>query len=86
MKLIFDISAVQSPLTGIGRYALNLAHGTELNPAVEEVKLFSSQGWVDNIDSLYDELKKSNTSKNNIKLALRRKVPFNKLARRAYRY
>ena len=87
MKVIFDVSAVQPPLTGIGRYALKLAQNIETDPRVEEVKFFSTHGWVESIDNINDELAKSTISKNNsIKSAIRTKIPFKGLARRAYRY
>ena len=51
MKVILEVNALKPPLTGIGRYTLRLAQGLKTNPDVEEVKFFTSSGWLESIDT-----------------------------------
>src|SRR4029078_3838971 len=46
MRVIFNVDAITAPLTGIGRYALELARGLATHAAIEELKLYSAYRWV----------------------------------------
>lgn len=47
MRVILNVDAITAPLTGIGRYALELALGLARHAAVEELRLYSAFRWVD---------------------------------------
>lgn len=47
MKLIFDLDSLRVPLTGIGRYTLELAKGMREKPEVTEIKYQFLFGFVD---------------------------------------
>lgn len=47
MRVILNVDAITAPLTGIGRYALELAQGLAQHDAVEELRLYSAFQWVD---------------------------------------
>lgn len=47
MRVILNVDAITAPLTGIGRYALELAHGLARHAAVDELRLYSAFRWVD---------------------------------------
>lgn len=47
MRVILNVDAITAPLTGIGRYALELAHGLARHDAIEELRLYSAFHWVD---------------------------------------
>ena len=51
MKIVFDVSPVASPLTGIGRYALELAWALEDQPEVERLYYFDRVRWVKRPDA-----------------------------------
>lgn len=46
MKVIFGVDAIFPPLTGIGRYALELAKRMPRQPDIDEVKYLGMLGWV----------------------------------------
>lgn len=46
MKVVLGVDAIFPPLTGIGRYALQLANGLPNRPEIGEVKYFSMGRWV----------------------------------------
>lgn len=48
MRVILNVDAITAPLTGIGRYALELAHGLARHATIEELRLYSAFRWVDN--------------------------------------
>ena len=56
MKIIYNVDAITEPLTGIGRYALNLGQQlsqmaqTEQND-VDDIRLFSSNRWVNDLST-----------------------------------
>jgi glycosyltransferase involved in cell wall biosynthesis len=68
MRVIFNVDAITAPLTGIGRYALELAHGLKTHAAIEELRLYSAYRWVDDPTHA---LRANRTI-----AALRRSVPF----------
>lgn len=68
MRVIFNVDAITAPLTGIGRYALELAHGLAVHAAIEELRLYSAYRWVDDPAHAL--------SANRTIAALRRNVPF----------
>lgn len=47
MRVILNVDAITAPLTGIGRYALELAQGLATHAAVDELRLYSAFRWVD---------------------------------------
>ncbi len=51
MKIILNVDAISAPLTGIGRYALELARGLARHEAIEVLRLYSAYRWVDTPDS-----------------------------------
>ena len=46
IDLILGADSINAPLTGIGRYALELARGLPEHPAIDQVRYFVLQGWV----------------------------------------
>ncbi len=47
MRVILNVDAITAPLTGIGRYALELARGLRRHRDVEALRLYSAYRWVD---------------------------------------
>lgn len=46
MRVVLNVDAITAPLTGIGRYALELANGLARHEAIEELRLYSAFQWV----------------------------------------
>jgi glycosyltransferase involved in cell wall biosynthesis len=76
MRVILNVDAITAPLTGIGRYALELARGLERHAAIEELRLYSAYRWV---DDPANALRANRTI-----AALRRSVPFKTQALELY--
>jgi len=76
MRVIFNVDAITAPLTGIGRYALELARGLATHAAIEELKLYSAYRWVDDPAQAL--------AANRTIAALRRNVPFKAQALELY--
>ena len=76
MRVIFNVDAITAPLTGIGRYALELARGLAGHAAIEELRLYSAYRWVDDPAQALDA--------NRTIAALRRNVPFKTQALELY--
>ena len=76
MNVIFNVDAITAPLTGIGRYALELARGLAHHREVEALKLYSAYRWVDDPEHALDA--------NATIAAVRRNVPFKTLALETY--
>ena len=76
LRVIFNVDAITAPLTGIGRYALELARGLPAHPLIEDVKLYSAYQWVDDPAHALDA--------NRTIAALRRNVPFKTQALELY--
>jgi alpha-1,3-rhamnosyl/mannosyltransferase len=76
MRVIFNVDAITAPLTGIGRYALELAQGLARNVAIDELRLYSAYRWVDDPGS--------DLSANRALAAVRRSVPFKTSALELY--
>jgi len=55
MKIILNADAIMPPLTGIGRYAFELARGLKNHAAIEDLKLYSIHQWVDDADAALAE-------------------------------
>lgn len=55
MKLILSLDSVIRPLTGIGRYAYELARGLSAQPEVEDIRFQYRFGWCDDPDLLLEE-------------------------------
>ncbi|MGA8278440.1 MAG: glycosyltransferase family 1 protein [Rhodanobacteraceae bacterium] len=76
MRVIFNVDAITAPLTGIGRYALELARGLVNHADIEALKLYSAYRWVDDPDAA---LRANRTI-----ATLRRNLPFKSFALEAY--
>lgn len=76
MRVIFNVDAITAPLTGIGRYALELARGLAHHEAIEELKLYSAYRWVDDPAEAL--------AANRTIAAIRRNVPFKTQALELY--
>ena len=44
--VIFGVESIRAPLTGIGRYALELAKGLSGHQRIDRLRLYSAVGWV----------------------------------------
>ncbi len=76
MKVIFNVDAITAPLTGIGRYALEIARGLARHREIEALRLYSAYRWVDDPEQA---LRANRTI-----AAVRRHVPFKSAALEAY--
>lgn len=76
MKVVFNVDAITAPLTGIGRYALELARGLAHHDQIEALRLYSAYQWVDDPDHALGA--------NRTIAAVRRHVPFKSAALEAY--
>jgi len=76
MRVIFNVDAITAPLTGIGRYALELARGLATHAAIDELRLYSAYRWVDDPAQAL--------ASNRTIAALRRNVPFKAQALELY--
>ncbi|MEO7062347.1 MAG: glycosyltransferase family 1 protein [Dokdonella sp.] len=76
MKVIFNVDAITAPLTGIGRYALELARGLAKHRQIEALRLYSAYRWVDEPEHAL--------AANQTIATLRRNVPFKGAALEAY--
>ena len=76
MRVIFNVDAITAPLTGIGRYALELARGLAHHAAIEELRLYSAYRWVDDPAHAL--------AANRTIAAVRRSVPFKTQALELY--
>ncbi len=76
MRVIFNVDAITAPLTGIGRYALELARGLARHAAIEELRLYSAYRWVDDPAHAL--------AANRTIAAMRRNVPFKTQALELY--
>jgi glycosyltransferase involved in cell wall biosynthesis len=76
MRVIFNVDAITAPLTGIGRYALELARGLARHRDVEALRLYSAYRWVDDPEQAL--------AANRTIAAVRRNVPFKSAALEAY--
>lgn len=76
MRVIFNVDAISAPLTGIGRYALELAKGLAEHEAIDELRLYSAVRWVeDPAEAL---------SSNRMFASLRKNLPFKTRALELY--
>lgn len=55
MKVILSVEPVRFPLTGIGRYAYELARGMQNNRDVTELKLFSGTRFLPSLPLLLSQ-------------------------------
>lgn len=62
MKIIFATEPIKYPLTGIGRYSLELVKRLTLSSEIEDLKLFHGTSFIDNIPQIEN---KSNNKVNN---------------------
>lgn len=76
LRVIFNVDAITAPLTGIGRYALELARGLAHHEAVETLRLYSAYRWVDDPAHAL--------AANRTIAAVRRSVPFKTQALEVY--
>jgi alpha-1,3-rhamnosyl/mannosyltransferase len=76
MRVILNVDAITAPLTGIGRYALELARGLAAHREIDALRLYSAYRWVEHPDHAL--------SANRTIAAVRRHVPFKSAALEAY--
>ena len=76
MRVILNVDAITAPLTGIGRYALELARGLARHAEVEALRLYSAYQWVDDPERALGA--------NRTIAAVRRHVPFKSAALEVY--
>ncbi|GAA0712833.1 glycosyltransferase family 1 protein [Dokdonella soli] len=76
MRVIFNVDAITAPLTGIGRYALELARGLARHREVEALRLYSAYRWVGDPEHAL--------AANRTIATLRKNVPFKTAALEAY--
>lgn len=76
MKVILNVDAVTQPLTGIGRYALNLAKGLQASDCIDDVKFFSSYRWVNDVEHIL--------GKNELVAGIRSYMPWKSAALKLY--
>lgn len=76
MQVILNVDAITAPLTGIGRYALELARGLARHRDVDALRLYSAYRWVDDPEQAL--------AANRTIAALRRRVPFKGAALETY--
>lgn len=50
MKVILNVDAITHPLTGIGQYTLNLGQALQQHQAISDIKFFSADHWVKDIE------------------------------------
>ena len=74
--MILNVDAITAPLTGIGRYALELARGLRRHADIDALRLYSAYRWVDDPEHAL--------SANRTIAALRRNVPFKGAALETY--
>lgn len=76
MNVILNVDAITAPLTGIGRYALELARGLRRHADINALRLYSAYRWVDDPE---EALRANRTI-----ATLRRSLPFKSAALEAY--
>ncbi|MFM2344971.1 MAG: hypothetical protein RLZZ210_1583 [Pseudomonadota bacterium] len=98
MKIILSVDALTPPLTGIGRYTLELAHGLAQyknnQPNLESLKYYRYGQWIQDINSLVSTNAKqnpqnssdnpSNISPNNLVQSIKKMLKNNAYVRKAY--
>ncbi len=78
MKIIYNCDAITHPLTGIGRYALNLGLALKNSPEIQSLQLFSHRRWLDDLHHSADD--------NAWLAAVRRHMPFKYMALKYYHH
>jgi alpha-1,3-rhamnosyl/mannosyltransferase len=76
VRVIFNVDAISAPLTGIGRYALELARGLARHREIEALRLYSAYRWVSDPEQAL--------AANRTIAAMRRNVPFKGAALETY--
>ncbi len=80
MKVILGVDAISQPLTGIGRYAYELAAGLRRRRAEGiDARFFAMARWIEDPESLLDPMRPSAVLRRNIA-----HVPFSGVLRRLY--
>lgn len=77
MNVVLDVDPISPPLTGIGRYTLELARGLRADHRVRELRMFCRGRWIEDPERLLEA--------GSAAAAIRRAVPFRSLARTIYR-
>ncbi|MDD2768964.1 MAG: glycosyltransferase family 1 protein [Methylococcus sp.] len=76
VPVLLNVDAIKPPLTGIGRYALELMRGLNTHPGVSGIRFFSGFGWVENPEAAL--------AAHRGLISLGRKVPFKSIALQSY--
>lgn len=83
IDLILGADSISAPLTGIGRYALELARGLPVHPAIRQVRYFVLKGWVP-LQPLLDAEGGGGVHSSANRPSLRNRLAGNRMAVRAY--
>lgn len=83
IDLILGADSINAPLTGIGRYALELARGMPEHPDIRQVRYFVLKGWAP-LQSLLNAEGGGGVHTASSKPSLRSKLAGNRFAVRAY--
>lgn len=84
LKVVFAVDAIFPPLTGIGRYALQLARGLPGQPDIGEIRYFSMGRWVADPQSMAASADARVGMPRQLVARARRAMASNSLAVRAY--
>ncbi len=85
MKIIFGVDAIFPPLTGVGRYAWELARRLRYHPEISGPRFFSHRRWVDDLDALVAPVGATNASMvRRLAVGLRPRLAQRKFFVRAY--
>lgn len=76
MRVILNVDAITPPLTGIGRYALELARGLRDAEDVDDVRFYSAYRWLNSAEAALGA--------NAVLASLRQHLPLKSLALRGY--
>ena len=76
MRIILNVDAIAPPLTGIGRYALELAQGLSGRDDIEDIRYYSAYRWVASPDAAL--------ARGGSLAIMRRHVPGKRAAMRTY--
>ena len=82
VSLIFGADNLQQPLTGIGRYSLELARRLQASPAISSIRYFSLGRWID--DPLTKLLSPAESESVNADVSLKAWLASHRFAVKAY--
>lgn len=83
IDLILGVDSINAPITGIGRYALELARGLPQHPAINRVRYFALRGWVP-LQGLLEAESGASAQAASLRPSLRTRLAGNRVAVRVY--